>query len=137
MTVKSIVGAIACALSLALVFNPFASASPYCSQVRKQSGKVECIIGSSSVSCYASTGFQGSPSGGVDYLAIVQSDGTFTWQNAGGLGNCDGANISVLPYGSSQVFNGWNVQASDNGTTFTNQASGRGMFVSIESTHPV
>ena len=82
-------------------------------------------------------GFQGSPTGTVDYLAIVQSSGDFTWQYAGGLGNCGGADIAVLPYGSNQTFNGWNVQAAENGTTFVNQSSGHGMFVSVESTHPI
>jgi hypothetical protein len=105
--------------------------------VRTVSGKVECILSSKSVACYASNGFQGSPTGNPDYLAIVQSNGDFTWQYAGGLGNCGGADIAALPYGSDQTFNGWDVQAAENGTTFVNQSSGHGMFVSVESTHPI
>ena len=128
---------IGCLTAATLVCAPSASASPYCTQVRTTSGKVECIIGSAAVHCYAESGFQGSPSGTSDYLASVTSDGAFAWQQAGGLGNCDGANVTTLPYGSDNTFNGWDVRAAEEGTTFVSNASGRGMFVSIQSTHAV
>jgi hypothetical protein len=129
--------AIGCALATALLSAPHADASPYCTQVKTVSGKVECILSSESAHCYAPSGFQGSPSGTPDYLASVASNGSFAWQQAGGLGNCDGANITVLPYGSDQTYNGWEVRAAEDGTSFVSTSSGHGMFVSIENVHSI
>ena len=39
--------------------------------------------------------------------------------------------MTTLPYGSDNTFNGWDVRAAEEGTTFVSNASGRGMFVSI------
>jgi hypothetical protein len=76
------------------------------------------------------------PSPNGIYLANATSDGTFSWIQAGGLGSC-GPSESTLPYGSNQTIDGWTVKADQSGTTFINQSSGYGMFVSIESTHQI
>jgi hypothetical protein len=42
----------------------------------------------------------------------------------------------VLDYGRAVEVNGWTVVPSFDGTHFTNDASGRGMFVSIDGVTP-
>ena len=129
------VTALGCALVAALVSAPDADAAG-CVEVKTASGKVYCIIHNDNVVCRSPVGFQGSPDGQPDYLAAVDSNGAFRWIYSGGLGSC-GTTPLELAYGSNQTINGWDIQAADNGTTYVNQSSRRGMFVSIESTHGV
>ena len=39
----------------------------------------------------------------------------------------------ILQYGQPYHFVGWLIQSNSNGTTITNDATGRGMFVSVEN----
>jgi len=43
------------------------------------------------------------------------------------------AQDTVLQYGQTYHINGWTVLPSSDGTTFTNDATGHGMFVSIDN----
>ena len=41
-----------------------------------------------------------------------------------------------MQYGQTYNIRGWTVAASEVGTRFTNNATGHGMFVSIENVYP-
>lgn len=118
---------------------PFASADwsdfQYVSTV---SGVVRCVISSVHVSCEHSGGFPGAPStesgGGKMNIARVESDGSFGW----GLANMGSGqdNVVTLQYDTPYQFKGWSVAPSSEGTRFTNDATGHGMFVSKDVVDP-
>jgi hypothetical protein len=121
-------------------------ATPACADgyqfVRTASGQVRCGVAVSEVGCErtAGEGFlnaptSGRPAGWHWNLAIVNSGGGFRWD----VGNVGGAYIDqdlVMGYGQAYNINGWTIQTSTGGTRFTKNSTGRGMFVSIESTYP-
>ena len=61
-------------------------------------------------------------------LAVVDSAGNFSIQNIE-LDN-QPLNDLVMSYGQTYHFNGWSIAASQDGTRFTNDGTGHGMFVS-------
>ncbi|WP_156670011.1 hypothetical protein [Mycobacterium sp. E3305] len=139
------VAAVVAALSIAGV--PAADASQY---VRTESGRVRCIIGPDKVACEASgpnsTGFPQAPMsltesqcrnpcpGGIHYdLAEVTASGTFRWMDGNIGGGGTPQNDMVLAYGQTYDIQGWTVLPSSDGTRFTNDGTGHGMFVSVES----
>lgn len=128
------VGFTAVAISAGLA--PPATADPSGRQhVRTQSGAVRCIVmsadlnnGDSMVTCEHGPSFPQSP--GNDE-AVVRASGAFSWNNAnmGGSPQDD----TVLNYGQTYHVLGWTIVPSSDGTRFTNDGTGHGMFVSIEN----
>lgn len=69
-------------------------------------------------------------------LAIVRDTGALSWD----IGNIPGskesaANDIVLTYGQTYNVNGWSVASAVDGTRFTNNRTGHGMFVSNENVY--
>jgi hypothetical protein len=120
--------------------------------VRTQSGNTRCALSSSQVVCQYLPGYPQAPveppsncppppgtylhcTSGLHWdQAVVTAGGTFNWEN----GNIPGtpqvvANDVVLNYGQTYHIEGWTVLPSEEGTRFTNDGTGRGMFVSIDN----
>ena len=120
--------------------------------VRTESGKVRCYINVNDIdhgggplvvcqtSAPGSTGFaQGPMSGtpGFHYnLAVVRGTGAFNWDdgNIPGTPQAEAQDI-LLNYGQTYHINGWTILPSADGTRFTNDGTGHGMFVSIENVY--
>jgi hypothetical protein len=124
------------AIALAVVLAPVASADPIDYQyVRTETGAVRCVISAAHVGCERSSaeGFPGAPmsqSGPGNFnIAGLDADGTFNW-GEGNIGGVDADEVT-LAYGQSYQFKGWTVSPSFEGTRFTNDGSGHGMFVSV------
>ena len=69
-------------------------------------------------------------------LAVVNAAGAFHWEE----GNIPGtpqvmANDVVLNYGQTYRLRGWTIVPTEDGTRFTNDGTGHGMFVSIENVY--
>jgi hypothetical protein len=127
---------------------PTAGADPGTSEyVRTQSGKVRCLVmtnnvghgGGPAVICEASgpenTGFLQAPTtdyGSHWHNAVVDSAGNFNWADANIGGGGQPEDDVVLTYGRTLRVAGWIITPSSDGTTFTDDATGHGMFVSIE-----
>ncbi len=132
------VGAIAAASAFAAT--PQAEAAEEYQYVRTVSGAVRCVISADHVGCERTSidGFPGAPrsqSGPGNFnIAGVDADGTFDY-GEGNIGGVDSAEMT-LDYGRAVEINGWTVVPSFDGTHFTNDASGRGMFVSIDGVRP-
>ena len=133
MSAMTVVSAVATA--------PVVSAAPPEYQyVRTVSGAIRCVISADHVGCERTSidGFPGAPpsqSGGGNFnIAGVDADGTFNF-GEGNIGGADGQEV-VLAYDHTYQFNGWTVAPSFSGTRFTNDASGRGMFVSVDGVNP-
>ncbi|HKV17603.1 MAG TPA: hypothetical protein VJR50_01130 [Mycobacterium sp.] len=126
-------------VAAAVVTAPMASAAEY-EYVATVSGAVRCVISSEHVGCerVSADGFPGAPpsqSGTGNFnVAGVDGDGTFSYSE-GNIGIADGGDI-VLDYGRAVDINGWTVVPSFDGTHFTNNSTGRGMFVSIDGVTP-
>jgi hypothetical protein len=69
-------------------------------------------------------------------LAIVDRGGNFSFQCCAGIGGSQPINFLTMAYGQTYNVQGWTVAASVDGTRFTNNGTGRGMFVSIENVYP-
>lgn len=108
--------------------------------VRTKSGQVRCAVSAASVVCERNSidGFPQAPAsttGGEKWnLAAVDGSGAFNWSE-GNIGGPDPAGDLVLEYGDTHRLRGWTVDASSDGTRFTNIATGKGMFVSIENVY--
>ena len=120
---------------------PLVSAAPPEYQyVRTVSGAIRCVISADHVGCERTSidGFPGAPhsqSGPGNFnIAGVDANGTFNF-GEGNIGGVDAGEVT-LDYGHPYEFNGWTVAPSFDGTRFTNDASGRGMFVSIDRVSP-
>ena len=118
--------------------------------VKTVSGRVHCYVTATgegtgnhgpTVICEASSekdgGFLQAPM--TDYgehyhAAVTDAAGNFHFGDGGNLG--DSTNAFVLNYGQTYHFQGWTITASTQGTRFTNDQTGHGMFVSIENTYP-
>jgi hypothetical protein len=134
--------------ALSIVVIPAAHAEQI---VRTESGKVRCAVQADRVGCQYLPGFRQAPvdpsppcppppgtylrcgGPGIHWdIANVTSGGAFSWMN----GNISGAhpeNDTVLNYGQSYDILGWTILPNGDGTRFTNDGTGRGMFVSIEN----
>jgi hypothetical protein len=130
----------AVAVAWAVVTAPVVFAAPEYQYVSTVSGAVRCVISPDHVACERTSidGFPGAPrsqSGPGNFnIAGVDADGTFTF-GEGNIGGVDSGEM-VLDYGRAVEINGWTVVPSFDGTHFTNDASGRGMFVSIDGVTP-
>ena len=116
--------------------------------VRTQSGKVRCLVSANDVDhgggplvvCeYNDGGFPQAPAsspGNHPNLAVIRGNGAFNW-NTGNIGGDPSALASdvVLTYGQTFQFKGWTVTPTFDGTRFTDDASGHGMFVSIDNVY--
>lgn len=109
--------------------------------VETQSGAVTCDVLANMVGCWHYGGFPAAPVNtevGRPYnMAIINTRGGFEW-NPGDIGTCKPGCVNgpvVLRYGSTYHFNGWSISASSDGTRFTNDATGHGMFVSIDNVY--
>lgn len=97
------------------------------------------MVAPSSVLCERSSvdGFPGSPltpDGYHSTQADVNAAGRLTWNyaNLPAAGENDPAYDTVLTYGQPFHSYGWTVDPSFEGTRFTNDRTGHGMFVSID-----
>lgn len=133
--------AITPALAIGLSLAPVAGALPG-EYVRTESGRVHCYITTEHVAC---------ETGGIGFLnapmmesspdqhchdASMTADGDFQWV-VGNLGGSETADQNVLHYGAPIHMYGWTILPNEDGTLFTNDATGNGMFVSVEQTNPV
>ncbi len=95
--------------------------------IETKSGQTRCQLDRQSVSCeapFANPPIQGGqPANGV----TVSADGAVRW-TVGNLGEIPVVSIDYRTYSAV----GWTIEATSDGTRFTNQATNRGMFVSIE-----
>jgi hypothetical protein len=67
-------------------------------------------------------------------IASVTSDGTFAWQE-GNLALGGSANDVILNYSQTYNLQGWTINPREDGTRFTNNATGHGMFVSVDNVY--
>lgn len=129
-------------IALALIHSglqilPSAHAAPGVQYVRTTSGSVRCLIlaegaapaDTAGVTC-ESGAFQQAPAG-ADQVR-VNAAGHFTW-DAANIGGGSGANDLTLTYGQTYHLLGWTINPTSNGTRFTNDATGHGMFVSLQN----
>jgi len=140
------------ALCPMLAVAPTASADAAHQQVRTQSGKLRCDVwtnysGVSGPNATIPAGpiamcgpyllpgvFPNTPGWpGWVGVAVVDSAGNFSIQNI----ELDSpiANDFVMSYGQTYQFNGWTIAAGRDGTRFTNDRTGHGMFVNYETAY--
>lgn len=94
--------------------------------IETKSGLTRCQINSDAASCEAefenSPDIDGFPANGVN----VNADGTVTWVS-GNLGDIPTVPLDYRTYTAV----GWTIEASEDGTRFTNDGTGHGMVVRI------
>lgn len=95
--------------------------------IETKSGKTRCQISADNVGCESdfsnSPVVDGQPANGVE----VSSSGTSRWI----LGNLGAMPTTTLDYGTYSAV-GWTIVADSTGTTFTNDGTSHGMFVSTD-----
>jgi hypothetical protein len=95
--------------------------------IETRSGKTRCQISADTVGCESeftdSPILDGQNANGVE----VSASGSNRWV----LGNLGAMPTTAIGYGTYQAV-GWTITADSTGTTFTNDDSGHGMFVSTE-----
>ena len=99
--------------------------------VQSPSGKTACSVQVNNVDCGQSFAFptperNGCPVNGV----TLTSSGNLNWV-CGDLGAYPSW-FHHLEYGSTYKANGWTIVSSTGGTTFTNNATGRGMTINAQ-----
>jgi hypothetical protein len=96
--------------------------------IETKSGRTRCQISKRQVGCEAE--FTNSPrkDGEQANGVSVSSDGTVQWV-LGNLGDIPVVTIDYLTYQAQ----GWKIEADIDGTRFTNDRTGHGMFVSIDN----
>lgn len=119
--------------------------SPY-SHVRTESGKTRCVVSSAAsptegaaVACEYGPGFLQAPVsqyGNRLDIARVDAAGSFKWMDGNIGGGGTPQNDLVLNYGQTYHAQGWTIQPSFEGTRFTNDATGHGMFVAVQEVAP-
>ena len=121
---------------------PVVNAQPWCALVKTTSGAVICKVATESVNCKVEDsliGFANAPTNdapGYAHIAWATSSGAFRWVTGTGIGNCGPSYDSFkLTYGVEQHIAGWPIEPSQDGTRFTNDATGRGMFVSLANVY--
>lgn len=96
--------------------------------IETKSGKTRCQLTSDAVGCEAqftnSPVVDGFPANGVR----LSADGDLRWL-VGNLGDIPAVRLDYRTYTAV----GWTIEASSAGTRFTNERTGRGMSVSVES----
>jgi hypothetical protein len=108
--------------------------------VRTQTGAVRCVISAPHLGCERSSayGFPGAPksqSGAGNWnIASIDDNGTFAW-GEGDIGGVDSGEVTLV-YGQTYHIKGSTVLPAFDGTRFTNDASGHGVFVSIDRVSP-
>ena len=99
-------------------------------RVVTKSGSTACSINSELVACHASPNNWTTGTDGQHFhTASVNANGEFHWVNAD-LGELEGRVTLDYQTYSAQ---GWTIVAGPDGTKFTNDRSGHGMTVSVES----
>jgi hypothetical protein len=92
--------------------------------------------GGPAVACEHGPGFAQAPaspySPHVD-LAVIHASGAFNWDDGNIGGGGAPQNDLVLNHGQTYHIQGWTILPSSDGTKFTNDATGHGMFVSIDN----
>jgi len=126
----------------ALSAAPVVNALPWCVLVKTTSSGIICKIATESVNCKVEnslTGFANAPTNdapGYAHIAWATSSGAFRWVTGTGIGNCGPSYDSFeFTYGVEQHIAGWTIEPSQDGIRFTNDALGRGMFVSLASVY--
>jgi hypothetical protein len=97
--------------------------------VATRSGRTGCQITATQVGCHVRFAvptplIDGMPANGV----VVKSDGAWSWV----IGDMGDAHFVTLSYETTYRALGWTVDPASDGTRFTNDGSGHGMFVSAE-----
>lgn len=94
--------------------------------IETKTGKTRCQISAQSVGCEAE--FTDSPIKDGQHAngVSISSDGTVTWV----LGNLGAIPVVTIDY-RTYAAQGWTIAASTDGTRFTNNRTGHGMFVSV------
>ena len=142
-----------------LFSTPMASGDAGSEYVRTQSGKVRCLVTATGqgtgangpvVICEASgpmsapfdqwenDGFTQAPMtsyGSHYHNAVVDAAGNFSFQDGGNIGGAYPEDDTVLNYGQPYNIQDWTIQPAPDGTRFTNDATGHGMFVSIDNVY--
>ncbi len=142
MTCPSAVASALVAAATSLWLAPVAHAAGQ--YTRTQSGAVRCLVmsndqghgGGPAVACEHGPGFPQAPMsqyGNHFDIAVIQASGNFRWEDGNIGGGGAPQNDLVLSYGQTFDIQGWTVVPSSDGTRFTNEASGHGMFVSIDN----
>ena len=132
------VAVLAGTLLMALVGPPLANSSPGAQNVTTESRAVRCMVSSSNVVCQ-----RNSAEGFPDNPIVDGSRGNIVSVTTSGVLKRSGGNIPgayendprfdmVLTYDQNLNFYGWTISPSFNGTRFTNDQTGHGMFVSID-----
>jgi hypothetical protein len=101
--------------------------------LRTVSGKTRCLVQPDQVTCETS-GFPQAPvdQSGLHFDdAVVTAAGNFQWQEAN-IGGGGQPNDFTLNYQQTYTALGWTIVAAENGTRFTKDGTGHGMFVSID-----
>ncbi|MBS9532567.1 hypothetical protein KIH27_03080 [Mycobacterium sp. M1] len=95
--------------------------------IETKSGRTRCQISPDTVGCEAE--FTNSPLRDGEHAngVNITSTGTISWI-LGNLGNIPAVTIDYLTYQAQ----GWTIAATVDGTRFTNDRTGHGMFVSID-----
>lgn len=95
--------------------------------IETKSGKTRCQISTEKVGCESDFSNppdkDGQPANGVE----VSADGSNQWI----LGNLGAIPTTTIDYATYQAL-GWTIEADPNGTRFTNDETGHGMFVNTE-----
>ena len=120
---------------------PQASDSQY---VLPPSGRYRCLVNSGAlheadVACEPSW-INGQPGrfaqGPVGAVVTVNDQGVLSWHPGANIGVGSPSDRTSLQYGNTYEINVWTVVSGVDGTRFTNNATGHGMFVSIENVYP-
>jgi serine/threonine-protein kinase len=98
-----------------------------------RSGKTACQIRSDDVGCQVQWRvptplLYGAPANGVR----VSANGDWDWVT-GDMGN---QSYTTLTYGTAYRSLGWTITPTSDGTTFLNDATGRGMTVGVQGVEP-
>ncbi|WP_155764412.1 hypothetical protein [Mycobacterium colombiense] len=112
--------------------------------VRTQSGQVRCLVmvndqghgGGPAVACEHGPGFPQAPMGQYGNhldLAVIHASGAFNWDDGNIGGGGAPQNDLVLDYGQTYHLQNWTILPNSDGTRFTNDATGHGMFVSVDN----
>lgn len=95
--------------------------------IETRSGKTRCQISADNVGCESdfsdAPAVEGQPATGVE----VSSGGSHRWV----LGNLGAMPTTTIGYATYSAV-GWTIVADSTGTTFTNDSTGHGMFVSTD-----
>jgi hypothetical protein len=145
MKLLGIVAGAAVCCALASTPTALADAVQY---VRTQSSKVRCVLYSNFGGAPTAHGTvpagpivmcQASAPGGFNQfgynLAIVDAGGNLSNLCCVDIGGSKPIDWLTLTYGQTYNVEGWTIAANSDGTRFTNNGTGHGMFVSIENVY--